>query len=305
MDRRGFLTLAGAVAGGAVAGAPRRAEALAATEAGDDWAVLVDLTRCVGCRSCEAACAEANGLAEPDWSDDFEYDRPRPTTDRQWTAVERFETSRGEVFVKRQCMHCVEPACAAGCLTKALDKTDEGPVVWTAERCMGCRYCMVSCPFEMPRFEYGSANPKIAKCQMCHAKVRSEGEGALPACVENCPNEALTFGRRSELLEIARERIYTHPGEYVSQIYGEHEAGGTGWLYISPVPFEELGFRTDLGTESYPQKTRGFLTAVPMVLLLWPAFMMALRRATGRDDEAAATEPAASAATEASDDHLH
>ena len=303
MNRRGFLTLAGAVAGGAVAGAPRRAEAVAAPD--DDWAVLVDLTRCAGCRMCEAACAEANGLPEPDWSDDFSYDRPRPTTENQWSSIDRYDTSRGEVFVKRQCMHCVEPACAAGCLTQALTKTDEGPVVWVADRCMGCRYCMVSCPFEMPRFEYGSANPKIAKCRMCHEKVLAEGDGALPACVENCPNEALTFGRRGELLEEARRRIYQNPGDYVSHVYGEHEAGGTGWLYLSPVPFEELGFRTDLGTGSYPEKTRGFLTAVPMVLLLWPAFLMALRRSTGREEEDGENHPAASAATEASDDQLH
>jgi formate dehydrogenase iron-sulfur subunit len=319
MDRRGFLQLTGAMAGTAVAGRAHRADA--APGANQDWAVLVDLTRCVGCRSCEAACAEANGLPEPDWSDDFSYQAPRPVTENQWSSVNRFDTSKGEVFVKRQCMHCVEPACAAGCLTKALYKTDEGPVVWSADRCMGCRYCMISCPFDMPRFEYASANPRITKCQMCHQKVRAEGEGALPACVEGCPAEALTFGPRDELLEIARERIYQNPGEYVSHIYGEHEVGGTGWLYISPVPFDELGFRTDLGTESYPEKTRGFLTAVPLVLLLWPAFLMALRRATGREEDAGAAagsghpapvpaetpfrEPATRPPTEASDDHLH
>jgi formate dehydrogenase iron-sulfur subunit len=324
MNRRGFLQLAGAVAGGAVAGDARRADA-ATTTANADWAVLVDLTRCIGCRSCEAACAEANALPEPDWTDDFSYAAPRPVTEGQWTSVNRFDTSQGEVFVKRQCMHCVEPACAAGCLTKALYKTDEGPVVWAADRCMGCRYCMISCPFDMPRFEYASANPRITKCQMCHQKVREEGEGAQPACVENCPAEALTFGPRDELLEIARERIYQNPGEYVSHVYGEHEVGGTGWLYISPVPFDELGFRTDLGTESYPEKTRGFLTAVPLVLLLWPAFLMALRRATGREEDAGAAggghlapsppaaaletvpflQPATRPLTEASDDHLH
>jgi len=288
MDRRGFLKLAGVMAGGAVTGgavAAKGTSAEGATAPEDDWAVLVDLTRCVGCRTCEAACAEANGLPEPDWSDDFSYDAPRPVTETQWSSVNRFETSQGEVFVKRQCMHCLEPACAAGCLTKALYKTDEGPVVWAEDRCMGCRYCMVSCPFDMPRFEYDKAVPKISKCRMCFEKLKKEGDGAQPACVENCPNEALTFGKRSELLEIARQRIYTEPGKYVSHIYGEREAGGTGWLYISPVPFDELGFRTDLGEEPYPERTRPFLTAVPLVLLLWPAFMLALRRATGRDEE--------------------
>jgi Fe-S-cluster-containing dehydrogenase component len=314
MDRRGFLKLAGVMAGGAVAGDGHRAEAAgtAADSAAEDWAVLVDLTRCVGCRMCEAACAEANGLPEPDWSDDFSYAAPRPVTPDQWSSVNRFETTKGEVFVKRQCMHCQVPACAAGCLTKALYKTDEGPVVWAEDRCLGCRYCMVSCPFDMARCEYDSPNPKISKCRMCFEKLKAEGEGSLPACVENCPNEALTFGPRAELLEVARQRIYTNPGQYVSHIYGEHEAGGTGWLYISPVPFEEIGFRTDLDTEPYPEKTRGFLTAVPLVLVLWPAFMMALRRATVREDEggsghpllaAPTVEPTTPSATEASDDY--
>jgi len=285
-NRRTLFKMAG-VAGGAAL-APRRAEAdMIAVEADDDYAVLVDLTRCVGCRTCEASCAEANGLPEPDWSDDFSYESERSATDKQWTVVNRYETSKGEVFVKRQCMHCVQPACSAGCLTKALYKTEEGPVIWREPKCMGCRFCMVSCPFDVPKFEYDSAVPKIQKCRMCWERLK---EGQVPACVENCPGEALTFGRRSELLEMARARIVENPGDYVSHIYGEHEAGGTGFLYLSPVPFEELGFRTDLDDEAYPELTRDFLTAVPMVLVVWPAMMLALRRSGDHSDEEPARE---------------
>jgi len=285
-NRRTLFKMAG-VAGGAAL-APRRAEAdMIAVEADDDYAVLVDLTRCVGCRTCEASCAEANGLPEPDWSDDFSYESERSATDKQWTVVNRYETSKGEVFVKRQCMHCVQPACSAGCLTKALYKTEEGPVIWREPKCMGCRFCMVSCPFDVPKFEYDSAVPKIQKCRMCWERLK---EGQVPACVENCPGEALTFGRRSELLEMARARIVENPGDYVSHIYGEHEAGGTGFLYLSPVPFEELGFRTDLDNEAYPELTRDFLTAVPMVLVVWPAMMLALRRSGDHSDEEPARE---------------
>ncbi len=283
-DRRSLFKMAG-VAGSAVV-LPRRAEADAAgvkATARDGYAILVDLTRCVGCRSCEAACAEANGLPEPDWSDDFSYASERPTTESQWCAVNRYDTSKGEVFVKRQCMHCVEPACAAGCLTKALYKTEDGPVIWREDKCMGCRFCMVSCPFDVPKFEYHSAVPKIQKCRMCWEQL---AEGERPACVENCAGEALSFGTRSEMLALARKRIVENPDTYVDHIYGEHEAGGTGVLYISPVPFEELGFRTDLGEESYPEKTRDFLTAVPLVLVLWPAMMLAMRRAGDRTDAA-------------------
>jgi len=281
MDRRSFLKVIAATAGTAAVGG-KTAAARPAADPDEDWAVLVDLTRCAGCRMCEAACAEANGLPEPDWSDDFSYASQRKTSDHQWSVVNRFDTRAGEVFVKRQCMHCLKPACAAGCLTKALVKTDDGPVVWNEDRCMGCRYCMISCPFDAPKFEYGSANPKIQKCQLCWQRLE---DGGVPACVENCPNEALTFGKRSELLREAWKRVLDDPDSYHPHVYGEREAGGTSWLYVSPVPFDEVGFRTDLGEEAYPERTRNFLTAVPFVLVLWPAMLLALRRATGHEEE--------------------
>jgi formate dehydrogenase iron-sulfur subunit len=275
VKRRNFMTAVGVAAGTALL--PRPAAAADASH-DDQWAVLVDLTKCIGCQGCETACAEANNLAAPDAAD-LSPDRPRTTTDSQWTVVNVSKTSKGDVTAKTQCMHCLEPACAAACLTKALHKTTAGPVVWDAGKCMGCRFCMISCPFDGPKFEYGAVNPKIQKCRLCFEKLE---QGGRPACVENCPAEALTFGKRGELLETARQRIYQNPGTYVSHIYGEHEAGGTSWLYISPVPFEELGFRTSLGTTSYPERTRDFLTAVPLVLIGGPAMLLGLRRATER-----------------------
>jgi Fe-S-cluster-containing dehydrogenase component len=282
MERRTFLKMtaaAGATSLTGCASAPR-----SAAEAEEDYAVLVDLTQCAGCRMCEFACAEVNGLPEPDYEERTVDDIRRDTSEKQWQVVNRFETSAGEVYARRQCMHCVEPACAAACLTKALTKTEEGSVVWHSDRCMGCRYCMISCPFDVPKFEYHSAVPRIQKCTMCWERLR---QGERPACVETCPAEALTFGRRSELLELARQRIYGNPGDYVSHIYGEHEAGGTSWLYLSPVPFEELDFPTNLDKTSYPELTRDFLTAVPVVLTVWPAFLLALRRAKIGDETAA------------------
>ena len=130
----------------------------------------------------------------------------------------------GPVNVKSQCMHCLQPACAAACLTKAMVKTSEGPVVWRSDKCMGCRFCMISCPFDIPKFEYHSANPRIQKCRMCWDRL---AEGEVPACVENCPAKCTVFGKRSELLDLARARIYAEPDKYVHHIYGEHEAGGT------------------------------------------------------------------------------
>ena len=273
MDRRDFLKLASVAAGSALA---RPSAGSVSVRSESSAAILVDLGNCAGCRSCEEACAYANELPEPDWSDDFSYDSARERTPAQWTTVNLHETSEGEIYVKGQCMHCIQPACAAACLTKAMLKTPEGPVVWREDKCMGCRYCMVSCPFDVPKFEYHSAVPKIQKCRMCWERLL---EGSTPACVEECPNDALTFGDRDELLQIARARIYGNPDGYVPHIYGEHEAGGTSLLYISPVPFEELGFRTDLGETAYPEYTRDFLTAVPLVLIIWPAMLLGLRQA--------------------------
>lgn len=238
-------------------------------------AVLVDTTICGGCRECEFACAEANGLPDP--AEDVDFSQERPTSETQWTVVNRYETDDGEVFVRRQCMHCLRPACASACLTKAMQKTPEGPVVWREPKCMGCRFCMISCPFDVPKFEYDSANPRIHKCRMCWERLK---EGEVPACVENCPYEAVTFGPRSEMIEEARRRIYEEPDKYVHHIYGEHEAGGTSWLYLASVPFEQLGFRTDLGTTPYPDLTREFLYAVPFVLTVVPPFLLALSKAS-------------------------
>jgi formate dehydrogenase iron-sulfur subunit len=237
--------------------------------------ILYDSTRCAGCQTCESSCARANGLPEP--SGTLEAGVVRNTDESHRTVVNAFNSSKGEVYAKKQCMHCNEPACTAACLTQAMFKTEEGPVIWRGDKCMGCRYCMVSCPFDIPKFEYHSANPRIEKCNMCYGKI---SEGKIPACVENCPAEALVFGKRRELIKEARKRINDNPGQYEDHIYGEHEAGGTGFLYLSAVPFNEMGFNTTLQTESYPALSKGFLYSVPTIFVLWPAMLLGLREAT-------------------------
>jgi len=280
MRRRDLLKLFGLAAGSAVCTGEARAETRGAVSGMEDpVGVLVDTTRCIGCRSCEFACAEANGLPEP--AADVE-----PTSDRwmapgQWTVVQGFDVGGRQITVKRQCFHCLQPACASACLTKAMRKTPDGPVTWDGNRCMGCRYCMVSCPFEVPTFEYHSANPRIGKCQLCAGRVAA---GQVPACVETCPQEALLFGRRGNLLEEARHRIYTQPDKYVHEIYGEQEAGGTSWLYLSAVPFDRIGFRTTVSTAPYPAAGKEFLYAVPLVLTVVPPLLLGLRRAATKDD---------------------
>jgi len=244
--------------------------------------VLVDTTRCIGCRSCEEACATAHGLPVPDIYDESVFEKERRTSETQWTVVNRYNTEKGTVYVKRQCMHCNQPACASACLVKAMFKTKEGPVIWRGRKCMGCRFCMISCPFDIPKFEYNSPNPKIQKCIMCWERIE---KGEVPACVEACPAEALLFGKRRELLEEAKRRIYNEPERYYHQIYGELDVGGTGWLYLSAVPFEQIGFRTDLGITPYPEFTKGFLYAVPVIFVLWPSILLGLNHLTKRKEE--------------------
>lgn len=244
------------------------------------YGILYDSVRCIGCYNCEYECATANGLPEP-VSPENDTDIRRP--DETWrTVINGYETSKGKVYVKVNCMHCCQPACAAACLTQAMYKTKEGPVIWRGEKCMGCRYCMVSCPYDSPKFEYFSANPKINKCTMCfETKVQ---KGGIPACAEFCPSEALVFGSRRELIKEARRRIAEQPDAYYDHIYGEHEAGGTGWLYLSPVPFEEIGMRTNLQKSSYPALTKGFLYSVPTVFIAAPALLLGIQQATKKNN---------------------
>jgi formate dehydrogenase iron-sulfur subunit len=275
INRRNFFKTMG-VAGLTLAGV----ESLGASSTNQEgnetefYGVLYDSTICIGCRACENACAKAHGLPEPE--DELETGVERKTSVTQRCVINKHETSYGEVMVRNQCMHCNEPACASACLTQAMYKTKEGPVIWREDKCMGCRYCMVSCPFDVPKFEYTSTNPKIQKCDMCYDRIKT---GEIPVCVETC-GDALTFGTRRELIAEARRRIAEYPGDYQHQIFGENVAGGTGALYLSPVPFSELGLNTKLQNSSYPALTKGFLYSVPAVFVLLPSLLLGMHEAT-------------------------
>jgi len=277
MDRRSFLKTSLVAGTAALAGTELQAEETRKPE--EFVGILVDTTRCIGCRACEVACGETHELLVPDVVSDGALNQTRNTSDKQYMVVNRYQTERGDVFVKKQCMHCYQPACAAACPTEAMEKTKKGPIIWEGNRCIGCRFCMISCPFDMPKFEYNDWNPRLVKCTMCFERLE---QGQKPACVEACPTDTLMFGTMVKNLEIARHRIYSHPDKYVHQIYGEHEVGGTGYIYLSAVPFDQIGFRTDLGRTPYPEYTREFLYAVPSVLFGVPAFLLALNALTER-----------------------
>ncbi len=274
-------------AGATAVAAPARADEK--RKAPDDAVgMLFDATRCIGCKTCVVACREANGLP-PDTSNSEGalHDAPIDLNGQTKNIIKLFQDDAGrESFVKRQCMHCVDPACASACMIGALQKREHGIVTWDADRCIGCRYCQVACPFNVPKFEWESVTPKIVKCEMCNHLI---AEGKQPACCEVCPRDAVIYGKYEELLEDARQRLKDHPGRYIDHIYGEHEAGGTQVLYLSHVPFEQLGL-PKLGDVAIGHRTRslqhgiyqGFIA--PIVLYAGAAAIMWRNRKKDRTD---------------------
>ena len=236
-------------------------------------AVLVDISKCIGCEGCTVACKMYNGL-------DFKA-KPRnikngheELDDNRWTVIQEFHTGSEEKlrFVKKQCLHCKEPACASACFSKAIQKDPKtGAVVYYPDLCVGCRYCMVACPYSIPKYQWNKQFPQITKCQMCEARV---AKGDAPACVSACTTGALISGDREELLKKAQE-IIASDSRYVNHVYGEHEVGGSEWLYISDVPFEELGFKkvADTPVTSY---TKSYMSKVPFFAAAWATFLACL-----------------------------
>lgn len=297
MSRRKFLVTS--LAGGAAVTLAPTCKAMAAGSFDgypDGMGVLVDLTRCIGCRSCEAACNKEQGLAPPAQSFEdksvfdqtFHGGQKRRTNENAYTVVNRYDPEGLEkpVYRKSQCNHCNEPACLTSCFVNAYTKTREGAVIYDSTVCVGCRNCMIACPFQVPAYSYSSAfNPMIKKCIFCYETRLKNGQP--PACVEICPQEALTFGHRRELLKIGRERIKANPERYVDQIYGEEEVGGTAWMYLSNAPFDQVGFDTTMGKDPIISNVKDFLATVPMVLAIWPALFTGFHLLSKRQEHPA------------------
>ncbi len=264
-SRRDFLKFI--TAGTMVAAGATNAKATPTNILSDDrFGVLVDTTACIGCRQCEYACKVEHDLPAgniDDYSDRsvFAHER-RPDVDAL-TVVNQYPNAHQDdppVTVKVQCMHCDHPACVSACIVGAFSKQENGAVIWDESRCIGCRYCMVACPFQVPAFEYNKAiEPRIMKCDLCYENRTSKGN--IPACVEACPTEALTFGKRYELVQLAHEKINKNPERYFNYVYGEHEVGGTSWLYISGQDFRTLHF-PEVSKEPAPGATEPIQHAI-------------------------------------------
>ena len=211
--------------------------------------LLIDITKCVGCRECARACAETNHLPQ---------EEALELSATHYTVVKEYND--GQTFVRRLCMHCNQPTCVSACLVGAFTKTETGAVLYDETKCIGCRYCMQACPFEVPRYEWGSLAPRIQKCRLCYERIL---EGKQTACAEACQFDATRFGDRDDLIKEARKRIDENPGQYVDYIYGLQEAGGTSVLFLSGIPFEKLGFPMNVPKEPIPDFSWRVLSQIP------------------------------------------
>ena len=220
--------------------------------------LLIDITRCIGCGACSERCKEVNELQPED---------DRKLGPDTWTVVQDKGEGR---YVRNLCRHCVNPACVSVCPVGALQKKEHGPVLYDKSICLGCRYCMIGCPFGIPRFEWQSNTPRIRKCILCEPRVR---EGKSTGCAEACPTDATLFGDRDALVEIAEARIAANPDRYYNHVYGLEEVGGTSIMFLSPCSFEELGFDTDVANFPRPDLTWRILMHVPNIVLLGGGFL--------------------------------
>ena len=272
---------------------------------------LIDITKCIGCRACQVACKQWNDKdGEPtEIESALGFQNPATLSAKTLTLITSHEivddTAPGGLhyaFTMQRCLHCLEPACVSACPTTALFRQDDGPVSYDSDPCIGCRYCILACPWGVPTTDWDTLKPKIHKCTHCsdrcgqpapasrNGKTLTSEESQkfladiiAPACVKACPADALKFGNRDEMLAEAHRRMAARPGKYVDHIYGEHEAGGTSVMYLSAVPFEKLGF-PKIGTKPYTGFTRFALHAVPPAVmavgaLLGGAYMFFKRRA--------------------------
>jgi formate dehydrogenase iron-sulfur subunit len=245
--RRTFLKQLSATAGLLLTGSRARAEEAYPPGRTNSFGVLVDTTLCVGCRSCEKGCNEVNTdlprKPAAHFKDLSVLQDKRRMDYSTYTVVNRYDSiqdaGQKPVFAKFQCMHCLRPACKSACIVGAFSSESTGAVQYDSWKCIGCRYCMAACPFQVPAYEYSNAfTPKVRKCTFCQPLISA---GKVPGCVQACPMEVMTFGPREELLREARKKLADFPGRYVQHIYGENEVGGTSWLYLSGIPFERIG----------------------------------------------------------------
>jgi Fe-S-cluster-containing dehydrogenase component len=244
--RREFFKTAGLASAGLVTAATPASASSAHLPDNEQFGMLYDATKCVGCKACMAACKRVNarpgGLAfeQARFDQDGLWDAPEDLDGNSRTLIKLYKDKHGWSYIKYSCMHCQNPSCVSVCPVSAMTKdTHTGIVDYNKDTCIGCRYCQVACPFNIPKFQWDRTVPQIVKCDLCRGtNMKEKGK---PACAETCPAGAILFGKRKDLLAEAHTRLKQHPGKYVPHVYGEHEIGGTNHLYLAALPFERLG----------------------------------------------------------------
>ncbi len=250
-----------------------------------DVTFLIDLTKCIGCRACQVACKQWNQLEaeETEFFSGEGYENPPAMSDHTFTRIKFRDYQKDGhsefSFHKEMCMHCNEPACASACPVGAFVKSKEGPVIYKADLCIGCRFCFIACPFGVPKYEWSKAFPLVKKCTGCFSRVK---EGLAPACATACPT-AITYGPRNEMIKEAERRLTKYPDRYIRKIYGKEEAGGTSILYLSRLPFDELGFK-QVTTRPLPDYTWQALRLVPGIFITVGGCLTALSWINHRKD---------------------
>ena len=309
VSRRGFLR--NAVKGSAAAAATACAAVAAPTEANafqrppkplpsDAVGLLYDSTLCIGCKACVTACKEVNNMppdigpeqqawngvpGNPTWDSPVELSAKTLNVIKAYshgTGEKKDSAENGHAFIKRQCLHCVDPSCVSVCPVSAMTKdAATGIVSHNPDACIGCRYCVLSCPFGVPKYDYNDAFGEIKKCQLCKQRLAKD---ELPGCADVCPTGATLFGRTEDLRKEAKRRTALKPGEqthfprgdingkvggarsghdatvqvaYQPHIYGETELGGTQCLAVSAVPFDKLNLPTNVPDTGYPTLSEG------------------------------------------------
>ena len=322
INRRDFMKAA--AGGGAAAVALTVASlqpALArgnATMPAEALGLLYDSTLCIGCKACVAGCKEANGMPlEESTGEKNLWDTPLDLSGKTLNVIKVYmngtmdkkdNEANGFAFIKKSCLHCVDPSCVSACPVSAMQKDKKtGIVSHDPDACIGCRYCVAACPFGVPRFQYDTATPRIQKCQLCQHRYK---DGKFSACAEVCPTGATLFGPVAMLKEEAKRRLALKPGQaanyprgdiakpwpshekeapaYQQRIYGEKEVGGTQMLLLSAVSFAKLGY-PDLPDRSFSsqsettQHTLYSFMALPAVVLGGLAYVA--KKNVGTSDE--------------------
>jgi len=214
-------------------------------------AMLVDITKCIGCRACQVSCKRWNDRPAVKTEQNDEWTNPSSLSPETFTFIrfKLFDRGNDNIawrFVKWQCMHCDEPPCLPVCPASAIYKREEDGVVHTNDdRCIGCGACVIACPYDARHIDPARGTATL-KCTLCLDRI---GEDMEPACVQACPTDALEFGDKDYIVAKARARAQTMEG----YVYGDETTGiGTQIIYVSDIPFEEYGFFPTEDRRVYP-----------------------------------------------------